>query len=107
VVFLAHAYGVELAVPKLILAMLVLILLTKGIAGVPSAAIVVLFSAAATIGLPPQGIAILLAIDFVVDMARTAVNVTGNSLASMVIAQSEGQFTPQQPREELAAASSR
>ena len=44
----------------------------------------------------PQGIAFLLAIDFVVDMARTAVNVTGNSLASMVIAKSEGQFTPQQ-----------
>jgi len=98
VVFLAHAYGIELTIPKLILAMFVLILLTKGIAGVPSASIVVLFSAAATIGLPPQGIAILLAIDFVVDMARTAVNVTGNSLASMVIAKSEGQFTPQ-PRQ--------
>jgi len=106
-VFLAHAYGIELTVPRLILAMLALILLTKGIAGVPSAAIVVLFSAAATIGLPPQGIAILLAIDFVVDMARTAVNVTGNSLASLVIAKSEGQFTSQQPQQELAAASSR
>jgi proton glutamate symport protein len=92
VVFLAHAYGIELTVPKLVVAMLVLMLLTKGIAGVPSASIVVLFSAAATIGLPPQGIAILLAIDFVVDMARTAVNVTGNSLASMIIAKSEGQF---------------
>jgi len=95
VVFLAHAYGVELTIPKLILAMFVLILLTKGIAGVPSASIVVLFSAAATIGLPPQGIAILLAIDFVVDMARTAVNVAGNSLACMVVAKSEGQFTQQ------------
>jgi len=92
VVFLAHAYGIELTVPKLVVAMLVLMLLTKGIAGVPSASIVVLFSAAAAIGLPTQGIAILLAIDFVVDMARTAVNVTGNSLASMIIAKSEGQF---------------
>ena len=95
VVFLAHAYGVELTIPKLILAMFVLILLTKGIAGVPSASIVVLFSAAATIGLPPQGVAILLAIDFVVDMARTAVNVAGNSLACMVVAKSEGQFKQQ------------
>ncbi|WP_328564931.1 dicarboxylate/amino acid:cation symporter [Streptomyces coelicoflavus] len=93
VVFLAHAYGVELTVPRLITTLLVLILLTKGIAGVPSASIVVLFSAGATIGLPAEGIAILLAVDFVVDMARTGLNVTGNSLAALVIAKSEGLFT--------------
>ncbi|MFF1278508.1 dicarboxylate/amino acid:cation symporter [Streptomyces marokkonensis] len=94
VVFLAHAYGVELTIPRLLTALLVLMLLTKGIAGVPSASIVVLFSAGAVIGLPAEGIAILLAIDFVVDMARTALNVTGNSLAALVIAKSEGQFVP-------------
>ncbi|MFF6968848.1 dicarboxylate/amino acid:cation symporter [Streptomyces anthocyanicus] len=93
VVFLAHAYGVELTVPRLITTLLVLMLLTKGIAGVPSASIVVLFSAGATIGLPAEGIAILLAVDFVVDMARTGLNVTGNSLAALVIAKSEGRFT--------------
>lgn len=97
VVFLAHAYGVHLTVPKLITTLLVLMLLTKGIAGVPSAAIVVLFSASATIGLPPDGVAILLAVDFVVDMARTGLNVAGNSLATLVIAKSERLFTPGAP----------
>lgn len=92
VVFIAHAYGVELTIPRLLSMMLVLMLLTKGIAGIPSASIVVLFSAAAAIGLPAEGVAILLAVDFVVDMARTALNVTGNSLASVVIAASEGLF---------------
>lgn len=92
VVFLAHAYGVELTVPRLLSMLLVLMLLTKGIAGVPSASIVVLFSASAAIGLPAEGVAILLAVDFVVDMARTALNVTGNSLATMAIANWEGLF---------------
>jgi proton glutamate symport protein len=92
--FLAHVYGVHLSLARVVLAMLVLMLLTKGIAGVPSAAIVVLFAAAAAIGLPSAGVAILLAVDFVIDMARTMVNVTGNSLASMVIAKSEGKFLP-------------
>jgi proton glutamate symport protein len=92
VVFIAHAYGVELTVPRLLSILLVLMLLTKGIAGVPSASIVVLFSASAAIGLPAEGVAILLAVDFVVDMARTALNVTGNSLATMAIANWEGLF---------------
>jgi proton glutamate symport protein len=99
VVFLAHVYGVHLSPTRVIVAMLVLMLLTKGIAGVPSASIVVLFSAAATIGLPSEGVAILLAVDFVVDMARTAVNVTGNSLASMIIAKSEHLFGPPESRQ--------
>ncbi|MFI5613982.1 dicarboxylate/amino acid:cation symporter [Amycolatopsis sp. NPDC051903] len=89
VVFLAHAYGVELTPGRLVTTMLVLMLLTKGIAGVPSASIVVLFSASAAIGLPAQGVAVLLAVDFVIDMARTALNVTGNALAAVVVAKSE------------------
>ncbi|MGP4020378.1 dicarboxylate/amino acid:cation symporter [Saccharopolyspora sp. 5N708] len=101
VVFLAHAFGVELTIPQLLTMLLVLMLLTKGIAGVPSAAIVVLFSASAVIGLPPEGVAILLAVDFVVDMARTGLNVAGNSLAALVIAKSEGLF--RRPKEEVAA----
>jgi proton glutamate symport protein len=92
VIFLAHAYGVELTIPKLITTLLVLMVLTKGVAGVPSAAIVVLFSASAAVGLPPEGVAILLAVDFVVDMARTGLNVAGNSLAILVVGKSEGLF---------------
>jgi proton glutamate symport protein len=106
VVFLAHAYGVPLSLPRVVLAILVLMLLTKGIAGVPSAAIVVLFSAAATIGIPSEGVAILLAVDFVVDMGRTALNVTGNGLACMVVAKSEKLFRPVQARSSVPAAQS-
>jgi proton glutamate symport protein len=96
VVFLAHAYGIELSVPRLLSIMLVLMVLTKGIAGVPSSSIVVLFAASAAVGLPAEGVAVLLAIDFVVDMARTALNVGGNSVATCVVARSEGRF--QRPR---------
>jgi proton glutamate symport protein len=66
---------------------------------VPSASIVVLFSASAAIGLPAEGVAVLLAVDFVVDMARTALNVIGNSLATVAIANWEGLFrrSPAQP----------
>lgn len=95
VVFLAHAYGIELTPGRLIMAILVLMVLTKGIAGIPSASVVVLFSAASIIGLPAQGVAILLAVDFVVDMARTALNVTGNALAATVVAKSEKEFLPE------------
>jgi proton glutamate symport protein len=94
VVFIANAYGVNLSISRFITVMLVLMLLTKGIAGIPSSSIVVLFSAAAAIGLPAEGVAILLAVDFVVDMARTALNVTGNALAALVVAGSEGAFDP-------------
>jgi proton glutamate symport protein len=102
VVFLAHAYGVELTVPRLLSTLLVLMLLTKGIAGVPSASIVVLFSASAAIGLPAEGVAVLLAVDFVVDMGRTALNVMGNSLATVAIANWEGLF--RRPTAQIASA---
>ncbi|MFF3291283.1 cation:dicarboxylate symporter family transporter [Streptomyces sp. NPDC003023] len=78
--------------------------MTKGIAGVPSASIVVLFSASTAIGLPAEGVAVLLAVDFVVDMARTALNVAGNSLAAVAMASSEGMFTdPEKAPEKVPA----
>jgi proton glutamate symport protein len=67
----------------------VLVVLSKGMAGVASASIVVLLAAGSTIGLPPEGVALLLGVDFIVDMARTGVNVVGNSLAAAVIDKSE------------------
>ncbi len=92
VVFVANAYGMDLSIGRIVTTMLVLMLLTKGFAGVPSSSIVILFSAAAAIGLPAQGVAVLLAVDFVVDMARTAINIAGNGLATVVIAKSENAF---------------
>jgi proton glutamate symport protein len=92
VLFLSHVYGLHLSLGHQLEMIGVLIILTKGLAGVPSAAIVVLIATAKAIGLPLGGIALLLGIDFIVDMARTAVNVIGNSLASVVIAKSERLF---------------
>jgi proton glutamate symport protein len=94
VLFLSHVYGLHLSLGHQLEMIGVLIILTKGLAGVPSAAIVVLIATAKAIGLPLGGIALLLGIDFIVDMARTAVNVIGNSLASVVIAKSERLFHP-------------
>src|SRR5205823_3603477 len=93
-VFLANAYGTDTSFTTLLLMVLVLVVLSKGMAGVASASIVVLIAAGSTIGLPPQGIALLVGVDFIVDMARTAINVVGNSLAAAVIDRSEGAFTP-------------
>ena len=88
-VFLANAYGLDTSIATLMLMVGVLVILSKGMAGVASASIVVLLAAGATIGLPPEGVALLLGVDFIVDMARTAVNVVGNSLAAAVIDKSE------------------
>jgi proton glutamate symport protein len=93
-VFLANAYGTNTSFTTLLLMVLVLVVLSKGMAGVASASIVVLIAAGNTIGLPPQGIALLIGVDFIVDMARTAINVVGNSLAAAVIGRSERAFVP-------------
>ena len=90
--FVAHAFHVPMNFGQQMVAIGVLAILTKGIAGVPSSSIVVLLAASQVIGLPPEGAAVLLAVDFVVDMARAAVNIAGNSLATIVIAQSENAF---------------
>lgn len=88
-VFIANAYGTNPDFLTLLLMVGVLVILSKGMAGVASASVVVLIAAGNTLGLPPQGVALLLGVDFIVDMARTAVNVVGNSLAAAVIDRSE------------------
>ncbi|MGN6760959.1 MAG: dicarboxylate/amino acid:cation symporter [Leifsonia sp.] len=88
-VFIANAYGTHTDFLTLLLMVGVLVILSKGMAGVASASVVVLIAAGSTLGLPPQGVALLLGVDFIVDMARTAVNVVGNSLAASVIDRSE------------------
>ncbi|TDT97306.1 proton glutamate symport protein [Streptomyces sp. 846.5] len=88
-VFLANAYGADTSLPALLLMAGVLVILSKGMAGVASASIVVLIAAGNSIGLPVEGIALLLGVDFIVDMARTGVNVVGNSLAAAVVDSSE------------------
>jgi proton glutamate symport protein len=89
-VFVAQAAGIELTLGQQLLMMLTLMLTSKGVAGVPRAALVILAGTLATFQLPLEGVAVLLGIDAVLDMARTSVNVLGNCLAAAVVARWEG-----------------
>jgi proton glutamate symport protein len=89
-VFVAQAAGVSLSLGQQLLMMLTLMLTSKGVAGVPRAAIVILSGTLVTFGLPIEGAAVLLGIDALMDMVRTSVNVVGNCLASAVVARWEG-----------------
>jgi proton glutamate symport protein len=89
-VFVAQAAGVEMTLGQQLLMMLTLMLTSKGVAGVPRAALVILAGTLSSFRLPMEGVAVLLGIDAVMDMARTSVNVLGNCLASAVVARWEG-----------------
>jgi proton glutamate symport protein len=89
-VFVAQAAGIELSFGQQLLMMLTLMLTSKGVAGVPRAALVILAGTLAMFNLPLEGAAVLLGIDAVMDMARTSVNVLGNCLATAVVARWEG-----------------
>ncbi|HEX2917530.1 MAG TPA: cation:dicarboxylase symporter family transporter, partial [Edaphobacter sp.] len=91
-IFVAQAAGMRLSFGQQIVMMLSLMLTSKGVAGVPRATLVVLLATAATFHLPTEPIFVLLGIDALADMARTTVNVVGNCLASVVVAQWEGEF---------------
>ncbi len=89
-VFVAQAAGIDLTIGQQVVMMLTLMLTSKGVAGVPRAALVILAGTLATFDLPMEGAAVLLGIDAVMDMARTSVNVLGNCLATAVVARWEG-----------------
>ncbi|MEP7363066.1 MAG: cation:dicarboxylase symporter family transporter [Acidobacteriota bacterium] len=95
-VFVAQAAGINLTIGQQVIMMLTLMLTSKGVAGVPRAALVILAGTLASFQLPMEGVAVLLGIDAVMDMARTSVNVLGNCLATAVVARWEGhELTPQ------------
>jgi Na+/H+-dicarboxylate symporter len=96
-IFVAQAAGVHLGLGQQLLLMLTLMLTSKGVAGVSRAAIVILLGTAGSFGLPTEPIFILLGIDQLMDMGRTAVNVLGNCLATVVISRWEGDFGKEQP----------
>jgi proton glutamate symport protein len=88
----SQAAGIDLPLDKQIIICFTLMLTSKGVAGVSRASLVILLGTAATFGLPVEPIFIILGIDVLMDMARTAVNVIGNCLATAVIARSEKEF---------------
>ena len=87
--FLAQAYGIHLTIAHQITLLVVLMITSKGMAGVPGASFVVLLASVSTIGVPVAGLTFIAGIDRFVDMGRTAVNVVGNTIATLVIGQSE------------------
>ena len=96
-IFVAQAAGIHLSIGQQLLMMATLVLTSKGVAGVPRATLVVLLATAATFRLPVEPIFVILGIDALMDMARTMINVVGNCLASVIVAQWEGQFGKEQP----------
>lgn len=91
-IFVAQVAGIHLSFDKQLLIVFTLMLTSKGVAGVPRASLVILLGTVASFGLPTWPIFIILGIDELMDMARTAVNVIGNCLATTVIARLEGEF---------------
>ena len=91
-VFVAQMCGVDLSISQQITMCFVLMLTSKGVAGVRGASFVILAGTVASMGLDPEKASVILAVDALMDMGRTSINVLGNCLASVVIAKSEGEF---------------
>jgi Na+/H+-dicarboxylate symporter len=91
-IFVAQAAGIHMSIGQQLLMMLTLMLTSKGTAGVSRASIVILLATVGMFGLPVEPVFILLGIDQLMDMGRTAINVIGNCLATAVIARWEGEF---------------
>ncbi|MCH7324041.1 cation:dicarboxylase symporter family transporter [Solibacillus sp. MA9] len=102
-IFIAQMYGIDLSIMEQITLMLVLMVTSKGIAGVPGVSFVVLLATLGSVGIPVEGLAFIAGIDRILDMARTAVNVVGNTLATLVIAKWEKRFDEKQFAEYQAA----
>ncbi|MGB7847032.1 MAG: cation:dicarboxylase symporter family transporter [Candidatus Acidiferrum sp.] len=93
-IFVAQAAGIAMSFPQQLFMVLTLMLTSKGIAGVPRATLVVLMATAGSLHLPTEPIFLILGVDALIDMVRTSINVTGNCLASAVIARWEGELGP-------------
>ncbi len=91
-VFIAQAYGVDLTVSDYLMVVLTATLASIGTAGVPGVGLIMLTMVLQQVGLPLEGIAIIMAVDRLLDMTRTAVNVTGDCMVSCIVAKSEGEF---------------
>jgi proton glutamate symport protein len=105
-IFVAQAAGVHLAFSTQLVMLLTLMLTSKGVAGVPRASLVILAGTLATFNLPIEGVAVILGVDTLMDMARTSVNLLGNCLATAVVARWEGvdlSVAPQSVEESIPA----
>lgn len=101
-IFIAQMYGIDLSLYQQITLMLVLMVTSKGIAGVPGVSFVVLLATLGTVGIPLEGLAFIAGIDRLLDMARTVVNVIGNALAVVVISKWEKEYDPEKGKQYVA-----
>jgi Na+/H+-dicarboxylate symporter len=92
--FIAQAYGVDLSIGQQITMMLTLLLTSKGIAGVPRASLVVIAGTMTMFNLPAEGLILLFAVDWLLDMGRSATSVAGNAVATAIVSKWEGELTP-------------
>jgi len=90
--FIAQAYGIHLPLGQQLTMLLILMLTSKGIAGVPRASLVVIAGTIATFNIPEAGLALLIGIDPLLDMGRSATNVLGNAMATAVVSKWEGEL---------------
>lgn len=90
--FIAQAYGIELSIGQQITMLLTLLITSKGIAGVPRASLVVIAGTMSLFDLPSQGLILLLAVDWLLDMGRSATSVAGNAVATAIVAKWEGEL---------------
>ena len=90
--FIAQYYGVDLSLAQYLLVVVLVIMASVGTAGVPGVGLVLLAGVLAQVGLPVEGIALILGVDRILDMTRTAVNVTGDAIVSVIVARSEGEL---------------
>jgi proton glutamate symport protein len=95
--FVTQAAGIELTLGQQFVLLLTLMLTSKGVAGVPRGALVILLGTVASFGLPVEPVFIILGIDELMDMVRTSLNVLGNCLATVIVARWEGEFDPPPP----------
>jgi len=91
-VFIANVYGVDLGISGYLMVILMSVLASIGTAGVPGVGLIMLSMVFSQVGLPMEGIGLILGVDRILDMIRTAVNVSGDAVVSTVVAKSEGKF---------------
>ncbi len=96
VMFIAQAYGIELSIFQQLTMLLLLMVTSKGMAGVPRASLVVIAATLSTFNIPETGLLLILAVDHFLDMGRSATNVIGNSVATAVVAKWEGELGQEQ-----------
>jgi proton glutamate symport protein len=89
VLFIAQVYGVHFGLGQQILLVLTLVMATKGMAAVPGAVLITIAGTVAAFGLPVEGVALIMGVDRIMDMGRTATNVIGNAVATVVVARWE------------------